>query len=252
MRYCVFALTLVVGFVTGFLIPVVSDLFVNGRPVSDLFVIRRHVTPRYQVGDPLAEIARAVAQLTRLPTPPPKITQPPAPAPKIPIPLTPDPSIKERRDAFQQIVLEDRAASLAYVGCLDRSAEESETRRKVDDDAEVARGLMASCAFEFWAYVIANSRVLDVVRAHSLQLDDELARSQKVAKALRERYYLIAIGMVQQIRNRDQQIPRDPWSRDEKNCPWSGYGIAQHALLRFWREAGELKPNYVPAMCTKH
>jgi len=127
---------------------------------------------------------------------------------------------------------------------LDRSAEESETRRKVDDDAEVARGLMASCAFEFWAYVIANSRVLDVVRAHSLQLDDELARSQKVAKALRERYYLIAIGMVQQIRNRDQQIPRDPWSRDEKNCPWSGYGIAQHALLRFWREAGELKPNY--------
>ena len=34
MRYCVFALTLVVGFMTGFFIPVVSDVFVNGWPPS--------------------------------------------------------------------------------------------------------------------------------------------------------------------------------------------------------------------------
>jgi hypothetical protein len=33
MRYWLFALTLVVGFETGFFIPVVSDLFVNRRPV---------------------------------------------------------------------------------------------------------------------------------------------------------------------------------------------------------------------------
>ncbi len=72
MRYGVFALVLVVGFMTGFLIPVFSDVFVNGWPV----------THRYQVGDPLAEMARAVAQLTQ----PPEITKPP----------TPDPSIKER------------------------------------------------------------------------------------------------------------------------------------------------------------
>jgi hypothetical protein len=30
MRYCVFALTQVVGFMAGFFIPVVADLFVNG------------------------------------------------------------------------------------------------------------------------------------------------------------------------------------------------------------------------------
>jgi len=33
MRYYVIALTLVVGFMTGFFIPVVSDVFVNRRPV---------------------------------------------------------------------------------------------------------------------------------------------------------------------------------------------------------------------------
>jgi len=69
MRCCVFALTLVVGFMTGFFIPVASDLFVNGWAV----------TPRYQVAHRAEMTGQAVAQ----------ITQPP----------TPDPALKERRDA---------------------------------------------------------------------------------------------------------------------------------------------------------
>ena len=84
----------------------------------------------------------------------------------------------------------------------------------MDDDGEaeaIAHGAMASCAFEFWAYVVAHSRRLDDGRAQSLQLDDELAGRQKVAKALREQGYRIAIRMVQQTRNRDYEF----WSRDE-------------------------------------
>jgi len=58
---------------------------------------------------------------------------------------------------------------------------------------------------------VAHSRRLEDGRAQSLQLDDELAGRQKVAKALREQGYRIAIRMVQQTRNRDYEF----WSRDE-------------------------------------
>jgi hypothetical protein len=209
------------------LVPVVSDVFVNGRPV----------TPRDQLADRAKMTARAIAQITQPPTPPPEITQPPTPPPKITIPLapdpsiltpdpsfkerlTPDPSIKERRDPWQQIK-DHAAASSAYVGCLYRSAKRLEPerakrlerersldawqfRREVDDDGEadaIVQAMMSSCAFEFWAYVVARSRILDDRRAHSLLLDDELARRQEVAKALREQGYRAAILMVQQIRN---------------------------------------------------
>jgi hypothetical protein len=80
---------------------------------------------------------------------------------------------------------------------------------------------MASCAFEFWAYVVAHSRRLDDGRAQSLQLDDELAGRQKVAKALREQGYRIAIRMVQQTRNRDYEF----WSRDEPQTRNRDYGF---------------------------
>ena len=94
----------------------------------------------------------------------------------------------------------------------------------MDDDGEaeaIAHGAMASCAFEFWAYVVAHSRRLDDGRAQSLQLDDELAGRQKVAKALREQGYRIAIRMVQQTRNRDYEF----WSRDEPQTRNRDYGF---------------------------
>ena len=82
MRYCVFALTLVICFMTGFLVPVVSDVFVNGWPV----------TPR-----------QAVAQITQPPTPPPEITKPP----------TPDPSITSKKPVPPPSVPESAASSLS-------------------------------------------------------------------------------------------------------------------------------------------
>lgn len=68
MRYGVFALMLVVGFMTGFLIPVVSDVLVNGW----------RVTPRL-VADRAEMTGQAVAQITQ--------------------PATLGPDFKERRDA---------------------------------------------------------------------------------------------------------------------------------------------------------
>jgi TPR repeat protein len=82
MRYCVFALTLVICFMTGFFI---SDVFVNVWPVT---------TPRYQV---------AVVQITRPPTPPPEITKPP----------TPDPSINSKKPVPPASVPESAASSLS-------------------------------------------------------------------------------------------------------------------------------------------
>jgi hypothetical protein len=102
MRYCVFALTLVVGFAVGFLVPVVSDVFVNGLPV----------TPRDQVADQAKIIARAVAQITQPPTPPPETAKPP----------TPDPSITSKKPVPPASVPESAARSLS---ALQNAAEDA-------------------------------------------------------------------------------------------------------------------------------
>ena len=70
-RYCaMIALALVVGFATGVFIEVVK-LKATGADVSFIW---RPVTPHYQVADRAEMTARAVAQITQPPTPPPKIT----------------------------------------------------------------------------------------------------------------------------------------------------------------------------------
>ncbi len=170
MRYGVFALMLVVGFMTGFLIPVVSDVFVNGWPV----------THRYQVGDPLAEMARAVAQLTQRPTPPPKISQP----------STPD-RASVNNDAFRTLVR-----------CLESSANSPYLQRwweRLDGGSRAhAKMIISSCGSEVDAYFAVPS--------------------EKVAKILGEGVYGIAIQFLEM--NPDEQIRPIPWSRYDCGWDW--------------------------------
>jgi len=169
-RYCaMIALALVVGFATGVFIEVVK-LKATGADVSFIW---RPVTPRYQVADRAEMTGQAVAQ----------ITQPP----------TPDPAFKERRDARPDpaSIEERRAALRAYVGCLRRSAKELDDGKS---DAEtIADAMISSCAFEFWAYVEAQSRPDVRTEYPSPEI---LAGRQRVAKALREKYYGMATDAI--------------------------------------------------------
>jgi len=166
---------------------------------ADVSFIWRPVTPRYQVADRAEMTGQAVAQ----------ITQPP----------TPDPAFKERRDARPDpaSIEERRAALRAYVGCLRRSAKELDDGKS--DADTIAHAMMSSCAFEFWVYVVAQSRPDVRIECPSPEI---LAGCQKVAKALREEYYWIAIQMVQRIRNeKEALIRKKPIDPPEFSHPFS-------------------------------
>jgi hypothetical protein len=166
---------LVVGFMTGFLIPVVFDVFVNGRPV----------TPHY-VADRAEMTGQAVEQITQPPAPPPKITQPPRP----------DPGLKNReiQNLYSDIASLLKVLTLditALVRCLDSSAKSSYLPRwweRLDDGSGASQLMIPSCGSGVDAYFAVPS--------------------EKVAKILPEGVYGIAIQFLEM--NRDEQIPLSP------------------------------------------
>jgi hypothetical protein len=213
MRYCVFALTLVVGFAVGFLVPVVSDVFVDGWPV----------TPR-----------QAVAEITQPPTPPREITQPPTPNPA---------SIKG--DAFRALVrCLDSSAKSSY---LPRWWE------RLDDGSgaytnTIAQLMIPTCGSEVDAYfAVPSEKVAKILREGVYGIAVQfLNRDEQISD-------LLTAIKVEPVEPRPEPLYRSPlfWKLRGGVCPQDVVGGAIRAVLRFGCPVQRLLPpsvKYTPSL----